>query len=165
MHCSGQNSSCIAGQLTLQISEMHLSTLGYLVMFHPVGLQVGGWWHYEATRLVYGDGVFFSSRKDAPLPPLLVLDPSIQLNAESSKEMKRLHLGLILAGYLSNRVWVWPRVDCASKRFSHVDHSVIWTNTTDPNALFYGGQDNLKCIDLELTWNYCMEVCVLPALD
>lgn len=107
---------------------------------------------------MYGDGIFFSSTEDHPLPRLLVLDPSIQLNAASTAEMKGLHLGLILAGYLSDRVWVWPHVDCASKRFSH-DHSFeIWTGTKDTNALYYGGPNNLKCIDLELTWNYCMEV-------
>lgn len=127
----------------------------------PMHCQVGGWWHYEATKQLYGDGIFFSSTKEQPLPSLLVLDPSIQLNAASQAEMKGLHLGLILAGHLSNRVWVWPKVDCDSKRFSHDGSVEVWTGTTDGNALFYGGPNNLKCIDLELTWNYCMEVSAL----
>ena len=107
---------------------------------------------------MYGDGIFFSSREEQPLPPLLVLDPSIQLKAASKNEMKGLHLGLILAGYLSNRVWVWPSVDCSSKRFYQDRSPGIWTGTKDMEALFYGGPDNLHCIDLELTWNYCYEV-------
>lgn len=107
---------------------------------------------------MYGDGIFFSSTKEQALPPLLVLDPSIQLKAASGNEMKGLHLGLILAGHLSNRVWVWPSVDCSSSRFSRNSDPGIWTGTIDGNALFYGGPENLQCIDLELTWNYCYEV-------
>jgi hypothetical protein len=122
-------------------------------------MQAPGWWHYEATRMVYGDAMFYSSTREEPLPRLLVLDPSIQLNAASQAEMKGLHLGLIVAGHISNRTWVWPAANCSSMRFIQSTAEEHWMRVHDPEVLFFGGPDNLRCIDLTFTWNYCMEVC------
>lgn len=121
-------------------------------------MQAPGWWHYDATKMLYGEGIFFSSTKEQPLPRLLVLDPAIQLKAASHAEMKGLHLGLIVAGHISNRVWVWPSVNCSSERFRQERSEENWMGVMDSEVLFYGGPNNLKCMDLTLTWNYCMEV-------
>lgn len=66
--------------------------------------------------------------------------------------------GLVIAGLLSDRVWVWPALDCSGSRVRQSPNRKHWTGVFDPSVLPYGGSGNLKCLDLELTWNYCFEV-------
>jgi hypothetical protein len=127
-------------------------------------MQVGGWWHYEATQMLHGLRLFWSSTKEHPFPRMLVLDPKIHVKATSQDELMKMHLGLILAGLLSDRVWQWPLLDCSGMRVHQSNDAKHWTRVFDNRVLPYGGPADLKCIDLELTWNYCMEVCsAVPA--
>ena len=122
-------------------------------------MQVGGWWHYEATQMLQGERLFWSSTTAHPFPRMLVLDPAILVKAASRDELLKMHRGLVIAGHLSNRVWEWPLLDCASKRIAQsADAKKHWTGVFDNSVLPYGGPGDLKCIDLDLTWNYCMEV-------
>lgn len=122
--------------------------------------QVARWWHYDATRLLHGQRIFWSSSAAHPFPRLLLLSPHTPLaTAASSADLKRMLLGLVIAGHLSERTWVWPALRCDSTRFRRADEPWRWTGVDDAEALPYGGRDALRCIDLELTWNGCMEVC------
>jgi hypothetical protein len=121
-------------------------------------LQVARWWHYEATQMLQGLKLFWSSTDAHPFPRMLVLDPAILVQASSRDELLALHHGIILAGYLSQRVWHWPLLDCSSKRIGQSTSPRHWHGVFDNTVLPYGGLGNVKCIDLDLTWNVCMEV-------
>lgn len=114
--------------------------------------------------MLYGAKIFWSSTEAAPYPPLLVLDPSISLHAASADELLRMHAGLVTAGLLSKRVWVWPPFECSSRRAEPSREARHWTGTKDRNVLPFGGPGHLQCLDLTLTWNYCMEVRALVAV-
>lgn len=109
--------------------------------------------------MLHGLRLFWSSTKENPFPRMLALDPKTLVKAASQDELMKMHLGLILAGFLSDRVWLWPLLDCSGLRAHQSNDAKHWTGVFDNRVLPYGGPADLKCIDLDLTWNYCMEVC------
>jgi hypothetical protein len=108
--------------------------------------------------MLQGTKLFWSSTTQHPFPRMLVLDPAIRVKAASRDELLSMLTGLIIAGHLSDRVWLWPLLDCSSKRIAQSRKAKHWSGTFDNTVLPYGGPGNVKCIDLDLTWNYCMQV-------
>ena len=111
--------------------------------------------------MLHGLKLFWSSSDKYPMPRLLVLDPSILVKAKSVDELMKMHHGLIVMGLMMHRVWVWPPLDCHGKRSILSSDPKHWMGSFDSSILPYGGPKNLKCLDLTLTWNYCMEVQLL----
>jgi hypothetical protein len=87
-----------------------------------------------------------------------LLDPATRVKASSKPDLMRMLAGLVIAGHLSDRVLVWPALDCSGSRIRRSPDRRHWTGVFDASVLPYGGPEDVKCLDLDLTWNYCFEV-------